>query len=169
MTAIKGRGSRRRQCIEACAVLAIVAALAFFGREQKSDHESTPTAAAPTTTSRVAYTGAPSTTVPTGHEDSTAELLSAAGVTEGLLVRLHLVAMETNYGIARDTAIERGILEGLAYVMVLFCRDIATGIETWESFIEQDMSTGATLQVAIKMNRFLRTEYCPAVRLGRPR
>ncbi|MBF6072309.1 hypothetical protein [Nocardia farcinica] len=159
MTSIKGRGSWKRQCVEAVAVLVAVAVLALIAREQQPDYKPAP-AAAVTTTSHAA--AAPMSTVtPSGPDDSLAEELSAAGVGESLLMRLHLVAMETNYGIARNVPLERDLLEGLAFVMVLFCRDVAAGVETWAGSIER--ATGVTREDAIEMHRFLRTEYCPSV------
>ena len=68
--------------------------------------------------------------------------LNDAGIAESLIQQLQTTASATNYGLQHSIHLDRENLEGLAYVMILACADIADGTMTLQESVDVDISTG---------------------------
>ncbi|MEV0947216.1 hypothetical protein [Rhodococcus sp. NPDC049939] len=89
-------------------------------------------------------------------------------MTQEMVAALGAVGDETGYGISKSTPMTQVQREGLAYAVMLLCRDVAAGETSWDQSINDDVFGGAEWADARRFNDFARTEFCPQVRPEAP-
>jgi hypothetical protein len=114
-----------------------------------------PAATTPTPTASLGGSG--------GSDTSIADALQVAGVSDDLVRQLGVVASETGYGLGRGDALPFDTAQNFAYMMVLTCREIASGSLTYASSQAQAVADGAAESDAARMMAFVEAEYCPVV------
>ncbi len=134
----------------------------FFDDTSARPDDGAPVAAATPTTAATSTAAEPT------EDTSLQDALDEAGVSNGLVARLGVVAGDTGYGLTRGQALTGDQARGFAVLQISTCRELASGFRSLAEVIASDVAGGAPRADAETMAAFLRDTFCPGVD-ARPR
>lgn len=89
--------------------------------------------------------------------------LTEAGVGAQLIQSLSETAQGAKYDRVQFQTVSWRRSQDLALVALHRCRAVEAGTATWPSYVEADESPAISHRAAVKVNRFMAQEFCPAL------
>lgn len=97
-------------------------------------------------------------------DQSIPKYLKNAGINPTMVNTLGALGDVLGYGISPDVAMTYEQRQSFAVAIVIVCRDIRAGRDTWTHEIASDISSGGSKKAVLAMNGYLKKSFCPKVR-----